>query len=167
MKIGLLSDTHGDHVRAGLATRELLKHPIEAVFHCGDIGSERVLAELASACQPRGVPVHAVLGNVDLYEDALEDFPHETGVRVWGRRAVLELAGKQVAVIHGDDIHMLGNAVSGQQYDYIFTGHTHVHADEREGRTRIINPGAIFRGYPPTVAVLDLATGLLECIALA
>ena len=34
-------------------------------------------------------------------------------------------------------------------------GHTHRQADRREGRTRIINPGALHRAATKTVAILD------------
>lgn len=167
MKIGILSDTHGDHVRTGKAIRQLLQRGVAAVCHCGDIGADRVLTELATACLPLNIPVHAVLGNVDLFEPEISSYPAGTGVRVWGRRAELELGGKRIAIIHGDDDRALQLAVSGQSFDYILTGHTHQATDLREGRTRLINPGAVHRARPPTVAVLDLANDQVDVITLA
>ena len=67
MKIGILSDTHGDVRRTEAGLDLLLQHPIEALCHCGDIGSESVLTALSAACLPRKIPVYAVLGNVDLF----------------------------------------------------------------------------------------------------
>lgn len=167
MKIGILSDTHGDHVRTGKAMRQLLQRGVAAICHCGDIGAERVLTEMASACQPTATPVHAVLGNVDLFEGDISGFPLGAGVQVWGRVAKLELAGKSIAIIHGDDDRLLRETLSRQTFDYVLTGHTHQPADERTGRTRLINPGAVYRARPPTVAVLDLSTDELELITLA
>lgn len=167
MKIGLMSDTHGDVGRSYRAGRELLHRGVQAVCHCGDIGSERVLAELAALFGPPAIPVHAVLGNVDLYEADVEGFPRDSGVQVWGRIAKLTLHGRRLAVVHGDDAAALQKAIASQRYDYVFTGHTHVAADERRDRTRVINPGAVAHAHPPSVAVLDLASGALELIALA
>ena len=51
-------------------------------------------------------------------------------------------------------------------YTYLFTGHTHQADDRRQGRTRLINPGAVHRSATPSLAVLDLATDALEHMAL-
>ena len=166
MKIGILSDTHGDVRRTEAGLDLLLQHPLAAICHCGDIGSESVLTALSAACLPRHIPVYAVLGNVDLFEGELTHFPDGLGVRVCGRRAELELGGRRIVVIHGDDAHSLEAAVHSQQYDYCLTGHTHVREDSREGRTRIINPGALHRARPPSVAVLDLETDQLQALLL-
>lgn len=167
MKLGILSDTHGDRVRTGKALRELLPRGVGAICHCGDIGSESVLTELGSPCQPLSIPVHAVLGNVDHFEPEISGYPAGAGVQVWGRVADLELQGKRITVIHGDDDRLLLKALRSQSYDYLLTGHTHQVTDRREGRTRLINPGAVHRARPPTVAVLDLGTDELEIIPLA
>ncbi len=164
MKVGILSDSHGDVRRTTAGLDLLLQHPLAALCHCGDIGSESVLTALSAACLPRRIPVYAVLGNVDLFEGELTNFPDGLGVRVCGRRAELELGGRRIVVIHGDDAQSLAAAVQSQQYDYCLTGHTHVADDHREGRTRIINPGALHRARPPSVAVLDLDTDELQTL---
>jgi predicted phosphodiesterase len=56
MKIGILSDTHGDVRRTEAGLDLLLQHPIEAICHCGDVGSESVLTALSAACLPRKIP---------------------------------------------------------------------------------------------------------------
>ena len=130
------------------------------MIHCGDIGSQQVLIALVEIFEPPKIPVHAVLGNVDL-----DDYIG-AGVELCGRFAELEFAGKKIAVVHGDDFSRLQQAVAAQRFDYVFTGHTHAREDRREGRTRIINPGAVHRAARPGVAVLDLATGSLEWLDL-
>jgi predicted phosphodiesterase len=52
-------------------------------------------------------------------------------------------------------------ALESQSFDYLLHGHTHVKRDERVGRTRVINPGALHRAREKTVAVLDTATDML------
>ena len=155
MKIGILSDTHGNTARTKRAAETLRDQGVAAVFHCGDIGSQAVLIALAEAFCEAGIPVHAVVGNVD-FEDYLP-----AGINLHGRFAEIELAGKKIAVVHGDDFSRLQQAVRGQKFDYLFTGHTHAREDRRDGRTRIINPGAIQRAARPGFAVLDLASDVL------
>lgn len=164
MIIGLLSDTHGALARAIRALELLLQRNSEAIIHCGDIGSEEVLLELATLCHAHEVPLHAVLGNVDLFEPGLRDFRASDGARVWGEHAEVELAGKKTAILHGHEERRLLRAVQSGAYDYVFTGHTHEAADALIGNTRVINPGAVYRAQPPTVAVLNIATGHLEHI---
>jgi predicted phosphodiesterase len=45
-------------------------------------------------------------------------------------------------------------------------GHSHVPSEQRSGRVRIINPGALYRAATKTVALLDLARDRLEFLTL-
>ena len=62
-------------------------------------------------------------------------------------------------MIHGDDAALKRRLILGQQHDYLLQGHTHVPHDQRIGRTRLINPGALHRARTKTVATLDLTPG--------
>lgn len=158
MKLGILSDTHGQVRRTRAAAEQLKARGVEAVIHCGDIGSQAVLLELVEAFAPPAIPVHAVYGNVD-YDDYVG-----AGIELHGRFADLELGGRRIAIVHGDDGGRLYVACTSGRYDYVFTGHTHAREDRRQGRTRIINPGALQRTPQPGVAVLDLETDALTRI---
>ncbi|HMP91090.1 MAG TPA: YfcE family phosphodiesterase [Kiritimatiellia bacterium] len=159
MIIGILSDTHGNVKRASQAIKAMKPHSPAHIIHCGDIGSESVITELAAGCMNPQIPVTCVLGNVDVYNhEIVSSWPH---VRIEGRFAQLELDGNKIAVVHGDDFLRLRGAIERGQFDYVFTGHTHMRADELEGRTRVINPGALQRTNEPGCAVLDLCTGKL------
>lgn len=166
MLLGILSDTHGHVQRSAAAAQLLLEAGVESVVHCGDIGSEAVLVELASVFGPAHVGVSAVLGNVDWMADGLMAFPASTGVAVVGQRAEVDLAGKRGVVLHGHEARALRNALHSGEYDYVFTGHTHVKQDERFGKTRLINPGAVYRAAEPSIATLDVTTDTLTFIAL-
>lgn len=161
MRIGILSDTHGATGRATRAIELLLAHECRALLHCGDIGSEEVLRAMAERCRAAAVPLHAVLGNVDLVEPALRDAACGDGARVWGECAELELGERRIALLHGHDARALSAAIASGAFDYVCTGHTHQTRDERHGRTRVINPGAVYRAVSPSVAVLDLAKDAL------
>ena len=167
MILGIMSDTHGNVKRTGKACRLMLDHKVEAVAHCGDIGSENILFELVTHFNEPGIPVTAVIGNVDLYDGLLPAFPQETGVHVVGRTAELDLGDeKRALIIHGDDIRRLRAAVTEGEYSYVFTGHTHQPSDDQIGKTRVINPGAVQRANPPMIAILDTETGELTRLEL-
>jgi len=159
MIIGLISDTHSNVKRTARAVRALKSHQIAEVIHCGDIGNSLVLTELAAGFSDPDIPVTCVLGNVDGWDDDLYSPVHH--IQIAGRFAAMELAGRKIAVLHGDDTGRLNACIHSGEYDYIFTGHTHVRADELYGNTRVINPGAIHRSPEPGCAVLDLKTGQL------
>ncbi|MBT8041678.1 MAG: YfcE family phosphodiesterase [Kiritimatiellales bacterium] len=162
MKIGILSDTHGDIPAAANAAAAFRLTGVEAVFHCGDIGSFDVLTELAGL----EVPVHAVLGNVDIYSSDWKFFPTNVGVVLHGRFGDIELGGKRIALLHSDDRRTHHQTVSSGDYDLVLTGHSHEVHDFFEGATRCINPGAAGRGSPGTCAVLDLESGALRIVTL-
>ena len=61
MKVGLISDTHGQAGRLRDALRALGERGAEVIVHCGDLGSAACLRALGDA----PVPARAVLGNVD------------------------------------------------------------------------------------------------------
>ena len=94
MHLGILSDTHGQIERTAQIVQALLTSGASTLIHCGDIGSEQVLFEIAALTHPTDIPVYAVLGNVDLYDPRLLHFPEESGILV-RRRINLDLAGKR------------------------------------------------------------------------
>ena len=160
MILGILSDTH-DRVDAMAAAMDLLRrHKAEFVIHCGDVGSEQVLDYLA------GVPGAFVFGNTDWDRGTLARYAEQIGVSCHGELADLELGGKKIAVTHGDDFKLKQRLLVEQRHDYLLQGHTHVRADQRVGRIRLINPGALHRAKEKTVATLDTATDKLTFLVL-
>ena len=161
MLLGILSDTH-DRVDAMAAAMKLLRDARAEFFvHCGDVGSERVLDHLA------GVPAAFVFGNTDWDRAALARYAQSVGVACHGAFADLQLGGKRFAVLHGDDLRLKQRLLSEQNHDYLLHGHTHVRADQRVGKTRVINPGALHRAREKTVALLDTATDQLRILVVA
>lgn len=158
MILGILSDTH-DHADAMAAGMRVLRDAGATYFiHCGDVGSERVLDQLA------GVPSAFVWGNNDWDRQTLARYAADLGIACYGSFADLALDGKRIAVIHGDDERLRRQLIMAQAHDYLFQGHTHVASDERIGRTRIINPGALYRARVKTIATLDLAIDRLSLL---
>jgi putative phosphoesterase len=157
MLIGILSDTHDRLAPTVAALKVLRAAGARHLIHCGDVGSEQILDELAG-----DVPATFVWGNNDFDRASLARYAAAVGVTCGDALADLTLSGKRLAVTHGDHPATVRRILDGQEHDYLLVGHTHVRADARVGRTRVINPGALHRATPKSVAVLDLESDLLR-----
>jgi predicted phosphodiesterase len=78
-----------------------------------------------------------------------------------------ESGGKKFFVNHGTNSRVIEDAVESQQYDYVLHGHTHEMRNEVLGRTRVINPGALFAADGYTIAFLTVETGEVEFVEIA
>ena len=80
-------------------------------------------------------------------------------------RLLDHLAGLPSAFVWGNcDWDRMAHVLNAQEHDYLLHGHTHVRRDERVGKVRIINPGALHRAREKTVAVLDTDTDRLTFV---
>ena len=150
MLVGIVSDTHSHVANTLDAIRVLKTFDIEAVIHCGDIGSMEIVRLFAAW------PTHFVLGNVD--RDELGNMIKEEGYTFHGRFGEVHLAEKKIAVLHSDDERRFRETIMSQQWDLVCYGHTHI-ADQRlEGSTLVLNPGALYRATPRSIAVVELPT---------
>ena len=152
MLIAIVSDTHGHVANTLDAIRVLEEFAPEAVLHCGDIG----LAVIPSLFDRW--PSHYVFGNVDRDETALRRGIAEAGGTCHGRFGELLLAGRKIALLHGDDSRKLHESTTSGHYDLVCSGHTHQRRQDQQGKTVVLNPGAIYRANPHSVAIVDLAT---------
>ena len=109
-----------------------------------------------------GLPLWFVFGNNDFDRAGLQAAGAAMGAKCLGAFGDVTLAGKRIALFHGDDFVRRQRWVDSGVYDYALSGHTHKRLDGRRGRTREINPGALHRAAEKTVALLDLASDKLE-----
>src|SRR5262249_51902701 len=149
MLLGILSDTHDRANAMAAAIRVLTAAGAEFFIHCGDVGGQEVLEQFA------GLKAAFVWGNNDFDRHILAAYAQTIGAQCLDSFGGLEIAGKSIAVTHGDDPRLIKRILSEQRDDYLLIGHTHVKSDRREGRVRVINPGALHRAMPRTVATLD------------
>ncbi len=158
MLIGILSDSHGDHVMVHRAVALFDSLGVEHIVHCGDVCGTNVFDELV------GRPCTFVWGNMDDTDPPLMAYLDSVGISPPNSSPVrLNLGGKSFAVFHGHERGFF-DAIESLKVDYILHGHTHVARDERRGKTRIINPGALYRAKLKTVATLDTSTDELEFV---
>ena len=150
--LGVVSDTHGNMRATREAVRRLESLHVDAVVHCGDIGSPEIPALFAAW------PAHYVLGNVDWNAARLRLAIDAAGHLCHDRFGTLELNRRSIALIHGDDADRLREAIESQVWDLVCYGHTHVAENHYEAKTLVLNPGAVHRASIPSVAVVDLAS---------
>lgn len=160
MQIGVVSDTHGHAGYTRQAIRMLESLEVEAVLHCGDIGSPEIV-ELFAAW-----PTHFVFGNVD-QQRLLGEAIRAAGQTCHDRFGRLELAGRKIALLHGDDSALLEQTIASGRFDLVCHGHTHVARNIERGRTRVLNPGALFRANPHSIAYVELPKLEATIISLA
>ena len=155
-KLGIISDTHGLVNETVLAVQLFRAHGVQAVIHCGDIGSSAVVRVF------QGLETHFVLGNMDGEGESLRSAVEATGNRLHGWFGSIECAGKRIAFLHGHQSGKFEQALESGDWDLLCYGHTHVAALQMHGSTMLLNPGAFKRVFRPTVAVVTLPDLTIE-----
>ena len=159
MLIALLSDTH-DHVANTQAALALLApHKPEAYLHAGDLVSPSMLDLF------KGLPFHFVFGNNEYDFAQLRSRALAIGLTCHSEHGDFTLGNARICLTHGHD-GRLPRATRSGDFQYVIHGHSHIRRDERIGKTRIINPGALHRASVKSVALLDLATDQLTFLDL-
>lgn len=159
MKIGIMSDSHNEITNVIKARDFFLSLDIHILIHCGDITTSKVLDLL------NDFKLFISYGNMDLDRNSLalklKLLNDENRI---GEALDIDLYDKRLFIIHGDNRKALDQAIQSDDFDYILTGHTHHILDERVGKTRVINPGALGGAFwePRSIAILDLENDILE-----
>jgi putative phosphoesterase len=158
MRIAIISDTHSRHGAVEKAVRLIDEARVELTIHCGDITD----SETIWLFPPN---THFVWGNCDADRASLRQAIHGIGATCHEYDGRLELAGKRLGFTHGDDAELLDKLILSGELDFVLHGHTHRAGERTVLSTRVINPGAFERVRTPTFAVLDIASGVLEYVA--
>lgn len=150
MRIAVLSDTHGSVEQTRKAIRMLESLEVETVLHCGDIGSTDIVEMFAAW------PTHFVFGNCDYDHAELRRAIEATGQTCHGLFGELELAGVPIALLHSHERTRFRETIESGKYQLVCYGHTHVAATDRHGETLVLNPGALYRADPHSIAIVEL-----------
>jgi putative phosphoesterase len=148
--LGVVSDTHGNVEFTWEAVRVLESLEVDEVLHCGDIGSPTIVGLFD------GWPTHFVLGNVDDNELPLRQAIDACGQTFHGRFGELKREGRNIALLHSDNQRLFAETVNSGAYDLVCYGHTHVAEHHYQGKTLVLNPGALYRVANHTIAVVEL-----------
>ncbi|NBX35717.1 MAG: metallophosphoesterase [Planctomycetes bacterium] len=157
--IGVLSDSHGESGRTRRAVEALLGEGAAHIIHCGDIEIPRCLDPLA------GLRAHIVFGNNDEPAE-LCGYAEDLGIQVHHPAGELEFDGIRVAFTHGH----IGSAIDAaieKRVPWLFVGHSHAAMDIQIHGTRMVNPGALSRADPFSVALVCPASGLVKFLTIA
>lgn len=151
MRIGVLSDTHGN-VTISKKIIQLMS-PVDLVIHAGDFYRDAV--KLAGGAKVR---VEAVVGNCD--------YP-----RVQPAELLLDLEGVKIYVTHGHQFetynffNSLMLKAREVQARLVVFGHTHVATTFTQDDVTFFNPGSIsnprFRDHP-TYGLIEITRGEIK-----
>ena len=155
--LGIISDTHENEEATKKAVKIFKDKNVEFAVHCGDIISPAMLEHF------EGLKMKFVFGNNDGEKTGLGKKSKKFGFEIEDEME-FGCKGKKFYVYHGTKREKLDAAIKSNKYDYVLTGHTHIKRDEKIGKTRVINPGALFRIYPYTIALLDAEKDKLEFV---
>lgn len=153
MRIGVFSDSHGDH----RALDELLEKMgyIDAACFLGDISADADYLRERLAAMPQQPVLYAVRGNNDL-ASMLPD------------SLLIELGGKRIYLTHG---HLFRGPLAltlrakEQRADVAMFGHTHIAFCEYDDGVLLLNPGSAgryCRGGRARASVLTLEAGRMR-----
>ncbi|SKC92478.1 metallophosphoesterase family protein [Maledivibacter halophilus] len=145
MRIGILSDTHGDLLSAQRALKAMGN--IDLLLHAGDTYRDAKLLE-----EMIDIDVIAVKGNIDFHCEA----PSET---------IITIEGKKIFLTHGHNYNVKFNlnrlyykALEINSNIVIF-GHSHMSMHKKENGIDFINPGSISRprgGTKQSYAIMNV-----------
>lgn len=155
MKIGIVSDTHDNLSNTIYCLEHLRNLGVTTLIHCGDLTRPDLPAYF------EGFKVIYTFGNCDKLTGLIR-----AGVQTLSNNSVAaasfdgRIDDRRILVFHGDIEGQVMEAVRLRCYDYIIHGHTHLHSDLRQLKTRIINPGALggVKRESRSFCVLDLET---------
>lgn len=150
MRLGIVSDTHGHVPYTQAAIRLLASLGVERVLHCGDIGSPEIVPLFAAW------PTDFVFGNCDGDRPALAEAIAAAGQTCHDEFGALEIEGRRIALLHSHDGRRFRDAIASGDWDLVCYGHTHLAAIDRRGPTLVLNPGALYRAQPHSLAVVEL-----------
>ena len=158
MRIGIISDTHSRYATIESVVKLLRQQGVYCVLHCGDI------EDADAVWLFENLTTHFVFGNCDTERASLRQAIYAIAGTLQEPFGNLELEGRKIAWIHGDDKRLLQEIENSGHFDFLFYGHTHHAEQHRTGPTLVVNPGALHRARPKTFVVLDLESGELESV---
>jgi putative phosphoesterase len=154
MRIGVVSDSHGQAENLRRAVRAMSEAGVELIAHLGDDYDD-----VKALSDRGGTPITQVPGVFSTYyqDPAIPN------------RIVEEWAGVRVLLTHTLGAHEKDlptdltpeEVVARKEVRMVLFGHSHIPAVKEEGGVIWVNPGHLKdedkKGYPPTYALLEVA----------
>lgn len=159
MKLGVISDTHGNLFNLKKALDWMEENQVQVLIHCGDIGGSEMIKEMDNGFSGK---IYLVFGNIEDPIKIKKAVDQTQGDLIFKEKVgEIELEGKNIAFCH-KSLKAEKLAEKGK-YDLVFYGHTHQPWEEQIGKCKLVNPGNLLGApYNPTFAVYDTETDKLE-----
>jgi putative phosphoesterase len=161
MVLAVISDSHDNRPAIRKALELARGRGAEEILHCGDLTSASTLTLF------RGWTLQYAAGNMDRDAGEIRAAVDRLGLgSSCGGELRLERDGLRITVQHGNRADRLAAAIRSGEWDFVFHGHTHRRGDERIGRTRVVNPGALGSAAAGrySFCLLDTATREIEFV---
>ncbi|WP_415312318.1 metallophosphoesterase [Candidatus Nitrosocosmicus sp. FF01] len=146
MKFGILSDTHDDIQNTKKAIEVFNTLDVDCVFHAGDYiypGMIALFGELK-----RNTKFYGVRGNNDGEIIGLvAQFGKLDNAFFLNEFGRIRIESKEVGIYHGTNLQLSEVLVESQIFDLLILGHTHKKRIEKIGKTLVLNPGPLNRGF--------------------
>ena len=158
MRAAVISDTHDAVFSVQEVLETIAAGGVDTIIHCGDMTAAYTAELFRDFC------VYHAWGNCDYdtvgIQYALRECKPGSQSDRW-IKCVFD--GKLIAAVHDEHSRQFAELMDSGLFDYIFVGHTHRKSDRTEGKTRVINPGAIGGAHrgPRGFIIIDFATGEL------
>lgn len=158
--VGIISDTHDNRTNIARAVEVFNREGVSLVIHGGDM----VAPFTALDFKALGCPMEMVFGNNDGERIGLVNSFKGSGNLLPGPRT-FSFQGKKFLLMH--ESGCLDELINAASVDVIVYGHTH-HAEVREGRPLVINPGEAggWLTGKATIGLLDLSAMRVEIVPL-
>ncbi len=166
MKVGVLSDSHGELGNLKEAAKWLIEEGVSVLIHLGDdYDDAKVLDEF-------GVRVIKVPG-------VFESYYHDPSIK---NRIIEEFEGKRVLISHTEELHKNDppsevkelinpqELIAKKEVHLVLVGHSHIPKIEEKEGVLILNPGHLKsedkKGYAPTFGLIDFKNKKVQVITL-
>ncbi len=153
MKIGVLSDSHGDRQALEKALERMGE--VDVVFHLGDY-----VKDVERIKKVYSGPIYNVKGNCDFFVNAIAPLEHQ-----------ITLKGKKIFAVHGHKYNVKFG-IKALYYksleigaDIVLFGHTHCAGIIRVDGMVFLNPGSVSiprDGKPPTYGIIKISKGSIK-----
>jgi len=154
MLVGLMSDTHDRLPMVEKAVKKFNEENVSLVLHAGDYVAPFVIPKFKEL----KAKLVGVFGNNDGDHELLKKrFSENKNLEIHRTFATVTVDSLKIALLHGDEVELLGALIDTGGFDVIVHGHGHNAKVYRKGKTLVVNPREVC-GYlsgKSTIAVLD------------
>ncbi len=171
MKALIMSDTHDNTKIVDKIAKIFKEKKVFSFIHCGDVTGPKMVRALKEAGLTNGFFVQGNMDEANLKE--LKEAINESGFDFLGENSEMKLGDTEkndvilIYITHGNNENSLMKAIESGKFDFVVYGHTHKKSVKTEGKTCIINVGALCEDVSKEergVFIIDTSTKKAEFV---